>query len=156
MPFETPITIKTALDQIDRQTYVLPAIQREFVWRSGQIERLFDSLMRGYPIGSFLYWKVRQENVHDYRFYDFLFDYDQRTPRNSPINPNRITSDITAILDGQQRLTALNIGIRGSYASKLPRLWWNNPDAFPKKGYTSTYCATRPKTKMATLIRFDF
>ena len=133
MPFESPITIKTALDQIDRQTYVLPAIQREFVWRASQIERLFDSLMRGYPIGSFLYWKVRRENVDDYRFYDFLFDYDQRNPRNNPINPNRLTSDITAILDGQQRLTALNIGIRGSYASKLPRLWWNNPDAFPKK-----------------------
>ncbi len=133
MSFERPITIKEALNQIDRRTYVLPAIQREFVWRSSQIERLFDSLMRGYPIGSFLYWKVRREKVEDYRFYEFIYDYDQRAPRNNPINPNNITSDITAILDGQQRLTALNIGIRGSYASKLPRLWWNNPDAFPKK-----------------------
>ena len=156
MPFETPITIKAALDQIHRQTYVLPAIQREFVWRAGQIERLFDSLMRGYPIGSFLYWKVQRENVHDYRFYDFMFDYDQRKPRNNPINPNRLTSDITAILDGQQRLTALNIGIRGSYASKLPRLWWNNPDAFPKKRLYIDLLRSTEEDEDSNLYSFRF
>ena len=37
------------------------------------------------------------------------------------------------MLDGQQRLTALNIGLRGSYAYKLPRRWWNSPDAFPRR-----------------------
>jgi len=37
---------------------VLPAIQREYVWEPGQITALFDSLMRGYPIGGFLSWKV--------------------------------------------------------------------------------------------------
>ncbi len=30
-------------------------------------------------------------------------------------------------------MTALNIGVYGSYAEKLPRLWWNNPDAFPQR-----------------------
>ena len=44
-----------------------------------------------------------------------------------------IRDEITAVLDGQQRLTALNIGLRGSYAHKLPRRWWNSPDAFPKR-----------------------
>jgi hypothetical protein len=39
----------------------------------------------------------------------------------------------TAILDGQQRLTALNIGLYGSHAERQPRKWWSNPDAFPKK-----------------------
>ena len=39
----------------------------------------------------------------------------------------------TAILDGQQRLTALNIGLYGSHAERQPRKWWTNPDAFPKK-----------------------
>ena len=34
------------------------------------------------------------------------------------------------MLDGQQRLTALNIGLKGSMARKLPNKWWNNPDAF--------------------------
>ncbi len=39
----------------------------------------------------------------------------------------------TAILDGQQRLTALNIGLYGSHAERQPRKGWSNPDAFPKK-----------------------
>ncbi|MEU6096201.1 DUF262 domain-containing protein [Streptomyces sp. NPDC047079] len=40
---------------------------------------------------------------------------------------------VTAILDGQQRFTALNIGLCGSFTAKLPRLWANNPLAYPKK-----------------------
>ena len=51
--FQTPITIQKALGAIERREYVLPAIQREFVWWPEQIECLFDSLMQGYPIGSF-------------------------------------------------------------------------------------------------------
>ena len=133
MAFQTPITIKRALRGIEGREYVLPAIQREFVWRPEQIERLFDSLMRGYPIGSFLFWKIGRETIAKYKFYDFMLDYHQRgNPRCKPTGA--ITRDqVTAVLDGQQRLTALNIGLRGSYAFKLPRLWWNNPDAFPKR-----------------------
>ena len=44
--------------------------------------------------------------------------------------PNR---QLTAVLDGQQRLTALNIGIRGTIARKLPYKWWDSPDAFPTR-----------------------
>jgi hypothetical protein len=40
---------------------------------------------------------------------------------------------VTAVLDGQQRLTALNIGLRGSMAVKEPNKWWTNPNAFPKR-----------------------
>jgi len=50
MSFQTPITIAEALDNIERQRYLLPAIQREFEWPPHKIEWLFDSLMRGYPI----------------------------------------------------------------------------------------------------------
>ena len=49
MAFQTPITIKTALDRVQSQEYVLPSIQREFVWKPDQICGLFDSLMQGYP-----------------------------------------------------------------------------------------------------------
>ena len=41
---------------------MLPAIQREFVWGPDQICRLFDTLMQGYPFGTFLYWQVEPEN----------------------------------------------------------------------------------------------
>lgn len=133
MAFQTPITIKRALDAIFNHEYVLPAIQRELVWTTRKIEMLFDSLMRGYPIASFLFWRVRRDHTSKYRFYDFVTNYDARSPHNTPIGDVPRESDLTAVLDGQQRLTALNIGLRGSHASKLPRLWWNNPHAFPKK-----------------------
>ena len=63
MAFQTPITIYKALGSIECSEYVLPAIQREFVWEPPKIVRLFDSLMRGYPIGSFLFWQVERGSI---------------------------------------------------------------------------------------------
>ncbi len=123
MPFKTPITIAEALTGIQAQKYVLPAIQREFVWNPDQITRLFDSLVRGYPIGSFLFWNVDGDHVDRIRFYGFLRDYNQLTNAHCPILDLPAGRPVTAILDGQQRLTALNIGVRGSYASRLPGKW---------------------------------
>lgn len=61
-------TIEQAIIEISKNNYVLPAIQREFVWRPEQIERLFDSLMQGYPFGAFLFWKVLPETAGDFQF----------------------------------------------------------------------------------------
>ena len=80
MAFQTPVTIKYALDKIYRRDYVLPAIQREFVWKPSQICRLFDSLMQGYPIGSFLFWKVSRQNRERFTFYDFVREYQLHCP----------------------------------------------------------------------------
>ena len=131
MPFERPNTIKEALDSIHQHGYVLPAIQREFVWQADQITRLFDSLMRGYPMGSFLLWKVEAATTKRFKFYDFVRDYHQRDAPHCPQMDLMGTHDVIAVLDGQQRLTALNIGFRGSYARKEPRKHWSNSDAFP-------------------------
>lgn len=131
MAFQTPITIGKALNRIHHHDYVLPAIQREFVWQPHQISRLFDSLMRGYPIGSFLFWKVNREHCQEYVFYDFIRDYHQRNARHLTRLDLGEGRDIIAILDGQQRLTALNIGLRGSHTEKLPRKWADNPSAYP-------------------------
>jgi hypothetical protein len=133
MSFQTPITIEEALNRVHRHEFVLPAIQREFVWRPEQICRLFDSLMQGYPIGSFLFWHVDRENVHDFKFYDFVTDYHQKLRPHCPTVTIPTNTSVTAILDGQQRLTALNIGLWGSHAQKEPRKWWSSPDAFPEK-----------------------
>lgn len=63
MAFQTPITIKSALESIRRQHFVLPATQREFVWCPAQVLcSFFDSLLQKYPIGSFLFWKVEEEH----------------------------------------------------------------------------------------------
>ena len=133
MAFQTPITISKALESIGCPKYVLPAIQREFVWRPNQIERLFDSLMRGYPTGSFLFWIVKRESIEQYKFYDFMLNYHERDNAHCTSGGAVNQDEITAVLDGQQRLTAMNIGLRGSYAYKLPRLWWKSPDAFPAR-----------------------
>ena len=131
MSYQTGHSIKDTLEKIRRHDLVLPAIQREFVWRPEQIYRLFDSLMQGYPFGTFLYWQVAPENSSNFNFYDFVRDYHERDSRHCAALPPIHSQRLTAVLDGQQRLTALNIGLLGSMTWKRPRLWWNNPNAFP-------------------------
>lgn len=131
--YRTGDTIKNTLDEIYRHDLVLPAIQREFVWQPNQICRLFDSLMQGYPFGTFLYWRVAPENSGKFKFFDFVRNYHQRDNPHCPPLPDMPNRQLTAVLDGQQRLTALNIGLRGSIARKLPYRRWKSPDAFPTR-----------------------
>jgi hypothetical protein len=100
--------------------WVLPAIQREFVWSDLQICRLFDSMMRGYPFGTFLFWQIEAETASKFRFYEFMRRYHDRDTKNCRELPSIGERQVTAVLDGQQRLTALNIGLSGSRAMKLP------------------------------------
>lgn len=126
-------TIKDAVDRITRNEWVLPAIQREFVWRPRQICALFDSVMQGYPFGELLIWRVDPEYSDRYRYYGFARDYHERDNPHCPDLGILSNQRLAAVLDGQQRLTAFNIGLRGSMAIKIPRLWWNNPNAFPRR-----------------------
>ena len=90
--------------------------------------------MRGYPIGAFLFWEVQKDSVGKHNWYEFITHYHQRdNPHCHELTIADLSQGVTAVLDGQQRLTALNIGIFGSYTEKLPRLWWNNPEAFPTR-----------------------
>lgn len=75
MAFQTALTIKETIASIHSKKYLLPSIQREFVWDCDQITQLFDSLMLGYPIGSFLFWEVGATNVKEFVFYEFLRNY---------------------------------------------------------------------------------
>ena len=89
--------------------------------------------MRGYPIGSFLFWRVDAESCRKYQFYNFLSNYHERDEKhNSPAGLSG-EQGVTAILDGQQRLTSLYIGLRGTYASKTKHKRWNRDDAFPRR-----------------------
>ena len=124
------MTIYELLEDI--HNYYLPAIQREFVWPQNKIEALFDSILRGYPIGTLLRWDVSEPAIHDFHFYKLIDHFDVRTRHNVRADLGTKTQ-CKGILDGQQRVTALYIGLQGSYTEKIPRLWWNNPDAFPKK-----------------------
>lgn len=133
MAYETPITIKKAIENIRKKHYVLPSIQREFVWDTEQIERLFDSLMRDYPISTFLFWKVEKAKIKDFQFYEFLKNYHEKDAKHNTKADLSSDEDVIAILDGQQRMTSLYIAFAGTYAKKIPYYRWDSPHAFPKK-----------------------
>lgn len=123
--YEKAITIEKAIRQIVDRRYLLPAIQRKFTWSSSQISVLFDSIMRGYPINTFMFWEVRDPEVKkSFRFYQFLERYCERFEENNPDFDTKGHGDFFAVIDGQQRLTSLYIGLKGTYAYKLPRKWW--------------------------------
>ncbi|MDY0262716.1 DUF262 domain-containing protein [Syntrophotalea acetylenica] len=91
----------------------LPNIQRPFVWREDQIERLFDSIMREYPISTLLVWRTkspikRRKFIDNYKHGLRLFDF--YVPED---DKNKLL-----VLDGQQRLQSLFIGLKGSYEKK--------------------------------------
>lgn len=93
----------------------LPNIQRPFVWSEDQMCRLFDSILRQYPISTLLVWKTRSElrrrkfidnfrEEHRHRLTDFYVPVDSKKK--------------CLVLDGQQRLQSLFIGLMGSYDGK--------------------------------------
>ncbi len=149
-------TVKEALDSVASHEYVLPAIQREFVWRPEQVCNLFDSLMQGYPFGEFMFWRVEAQNSGQYRWYDFVREYHQRDNPHCPELGPIYDKPLTAVLDGQQRLTAFNIGLRGSMAVKLPYKWWNSSDAFPKKTLALDLLAPPDPNEEGSRYAFEF
>ena len=122
--YQLPISIYDALEKIIDNTYLLPAIQRKFVWKSEQIETLFDSIMRDYPINSFMFWKIEDDDIKNgYKFYEFLKNYREFFNDENPYISTKGFKDFYAVIDGQQRLTSLYIGLKGTYAYRLPRRW---------------------------------
>jgi uncharacterized protein with ParB-like and HNH nuclease domain len=158
MSFQAPITISDAISRIRSRRLLLPAIQREFVWEPQKVEWLFDSLLQGYPIGSFLFWEVHDDEVkHQYRHYEFLTTFRERYhTHNSEFNTHGHV-DFEAVLDGQQRLTALNIGLTGTYAYKKPRVWWENSEyALPTRKLYLNVTEPAPATDNETGLKYEF
>ena len=72
-------TIFKLIEDIDSKKVILPAMQRNFVWSEEKICKLFDSLMRDYPIGTFLFWNIKKNTVKDYVFNEFISNYNENT-----------------------------------------------------------------------------
>ena len=125
-------SIKAVIKDIDESKIYLPALQRKFVWGKKQIELLFDSLMRNYPFGTFLFWRLPRESAENYVFYDFLKEYDERTPYNRRKTGAFLSDEIIGILDGQQRLSSLYIGLMGTHTEKAPHKRTTNQSAYEK------------------------
>ncbi len=124
-------SIGMAINRMNSQ-YFLPAIQREFVWKPDQIVELFDSIMRRYPISSFLFWELKPENRDKWQAYKFLENARHGGTHNELANTAGINT-LTMVLDGQQRLTSLLIGLRGAYSMKRKYGRWDSPDAWSKQ-----------------------
>ncbi|OPG61421.1 hypothetical protein BGL79_04455 [Helicobacter pylori] len=131
-------SIKEVVDGLNDR-YFLPDIQREYVWLKKadekKIEQLFDSILRGYPISSFLFWKLQKEDIAksdeqdsdklNFQLYQFITNYDERKPHNEKIHIKQIKrDDLYIVLDGQQRLTSLYIGLKGTRT--LKKKWARN------------------------------
>ncbi len=113
------ITIFEALHHIKSGKFIMPAFQRQYVWSMEQIEKLWDSILLDYPIATFLFWHIDNNNVSgDTYFCNFLSEvtFDNRKQADS-INYELSTINLsvtdTAVLDGQQRLTSLFLSLLG-------------------------------------------
>ena len=99
-------------------TYFLPAIQREFVWKPEQIIRLFDSIMQDYPIGAFLFWELTLESRDRWNAYKFAVDATEAGTHNHLADLVGVPRPVL-VLDGQQRLTSLLVGLKGKYTMRV-------------------------------------
>ena len=125
----------------------LPNIQRPFVWKIEQIERLFDSILREYPIGTLLIWKNNSQMKHR-KFIDNWKDslklIDFYVPEND--KPKML------VLDGQQRLQSLFIGIKGSYNGQ--ELYFDILSGDPKAPEDTKYDFKFLKSPAFPYVRF--
>ena len=114
----TNCSIRTIIEQIRNNEIILPALQREFVWKRRDIENLFDSLMQDYPINTMMFWIVNNIKSENLEFYKFLKpDYQEGVTINETYKTKEKEKK-TIVIDGQQRLTSLYIGIYGSYKTE--------------------------------------
>ena len=84
--------LRELFDKLEKKNYSVPVFQRDFVWKPQQIINLFDSILRGYPIGSLVLWKSADVHQSKHILTDEIID--------AP-DPDYF------ILDGRQRVTTL-------------------------------------------------
>ncbi|MBT1162920.1 DUF262 domain-containing protein [Bifidobacterium sp. SO1] len=107
--YYSDLTIAQLVDNAYSGRYVLPGIQRRFVWDAGRIERLFDSIMQDYPINTIMLWHLTDPDIRrQYPFYRFLYEYTEKYGEENP--PTDVKGlDAYAVIDGRQRITSLDI-----------------------------------------------
>jgi len=106
------MNIVSLLNQINSKDIVLPAIQRDFVWSEAKIQKLMDSILRGYPIGIVLMW----ETYDDIQYREFENVYKNTTKASFLDNGSK--RKLKLVLDGQQRLQSLYLALYGQYKGK--------------------------------------
>jgi hypothetical protein len=117
------ISIKEAINNINNHStdgWFLPAIQRPYVWGSRHenelyICKLFDSILKGYPIGGLILWKTAEEIP----FREFITDYSTYEFSRLTDQGMHAKSDKCLVYDGQQRLQTLFSCLRYTFNGKI-------------------------------------
>jgi hypothetical protein len=99
-----PRSLFSLIEDINDRLF-LPHIQRPFVWEEEQMLRLFDSLMRNYPIQTLLFWRTTEE-IKARRFMDQV-DWEVDLSDYYEKNVTRAGHEKVFVLDGQQRIQSL-------------------------------------------------
>ncbi|WMT14270.1 DUF262 domain-containing protein [Serratia fonticola] len=102
-------------DDADGGGLWLPNIQRQFVWNTEQITRLFDSVMRQYPLSSMLLWKTRESIKHR----KFIESFNGGKVDLKDHYHHGKTKAKWLVLDGQQRLQSFYLALKGSIDGKV-------------------------------------
>lgn len=87
----TTLTVLQLIEKIDTGELGLPELQRPFIWKDSKIRDLFDSMLKGYPIGYLMLWESAIESKN----------------RTIGTISHNYTNPKEVIIDGQQRLTSL-------------------------------------------------
>ena len=100
-PEPRAVSFPTLMQDVETGAVKIPQFQRGFVWNKNKSASLLDSLLKGYPIGTFIFWRTKEElrSIRD------LGDF--RLP------PTPSGDFVHYVLDGQQRLTTLFATIKG-------------------------------------------
>jgi uncharacterized protein with ParB-like and HNH nuclease domain len=96
----------TLFTHIDDGYIKIPQFQRDFVWSKEVTATLIDSLIKGFPIGTFIFWKTREELRHI------------RNIGNAELPPVPKGDAVQYVLDGQQRITSLYAVRKGLIITK--------------------------------------
>ena len=93
----TTLTVNQLIEKIDTGELGLPELQRPFIWKDSKVRDLFDSLMRGYPIGYLMLWECPA----------------LEKKKSIGVDSHSYDSPKEVIIDGQQRLTSLYAVMKG-------------------------------------------
>lgn len=101
LPEPQSLTFSSLMGDIEKGIIKIPQFQRDFVWSKDKSAKLLDSIFKGYPIGTFILWKTKEElralrNIGGIQL--------PKTPKGDFIH---------YVLDGQQRLTTLFASLKG-------------------------------------------
>jgi hypothetical protein len=101
LPEPQSVTFTSLFAEIENGTIKIPQFQRDFVWSKTKSAKLLDSIVKGYPIGTFILWKTneRLRSIRNLGRVDL-----PETPEGDAVK---------YVLDGQQRLTSLFVTLKG-------------------------------------------